>query len=167
MPADPPAPERPDGHWTEALDLLAAWAQSDTKIGPATANAWVREVLGAVPDTGHQAAAEQRGMVVDGDVLRDAIADAVPRMLTDDAARAIAECALDGAVAAGMTVLHGPGLTPRPASASPSGDTEGSDPLQAAVADVLDCWRNGRDLAPALSRLSVVNTGPTRNQETQ
>lgn len=53
------------------------------------------------------------GMVVDGDVLRDVIADAVPRLLTDTAARAIAEAALDGAVRAGMTVLHGPRYTPR------------------------------------------------------
>lgn len=53
------------------------------------------------------------GMVVDGDVLRDAITDAVPRLLSDEGARDIAEAALDGAVRAGMTVLHGPNHTAR------------------------------------------------------
>ncbi len=53
------------------------------------------------------------GMVVDGDLLRDVIADAVPRYLVDAVAHQIAEAALDGAVRAGMTVLHGPNLTPR------------------------------------------------------
>lgn len=53
------------------------------------------------------------GMVVDGDVLRDVIAEAVPRLITNQAAWDIADAALDGAVRAGMTVLHGPNYTPR------------------------------------------------------
>ncbi len=53
------------------------------------------------------------GMVVDGDVLREVIADAVPRYLTDLVAHQIADAALGGAVRAGMTVLQGPNLTPR------------------------------------------------------
>lgn len=56
---------------------------------------------------------QDRGMVVDGDLLRDLIADAVPRYLIDAVAHQIADAALDGAVRAGMTVLHGPDGTPR------------------------------------------------------
>lgn len=59
---------------------------------------------------------EQPGMTVDGDMLRDIIASAVPRMFTNEAAHRIADDALNGAVRAGMTVLHGPDLTPRAVS---------------------------------------------------
>lgn len=48
------------------------------------------------------------GMVVDGDVLADVIADTIPREITDEAARVFAGQVLDAAKAAGMTVLHGP-----------------------------------------------------------
>lgn len=56
---------------------------------------------------------QDRGMVVDGDLLRDLIAEAAPRYLVDEVAHQIADVALDGAVRAGMTVLHGPEGTPR------------------------------------------------------
>lgn len=56
---------------------------------------------------------QDRGMVVDGDLLRDLIADAIPRYLADHVAHDIAQDALDAAVRAGMTVLHGPDGTPR------------------------------------------------------
>lgn len=59
------------------------------------------------------------GMVVDGDLLRDVIADAVPQMIADSAARAIGDAALDGALRAGMTVLHGPDAEPRLLAAGP------------------------------------------------
>lgn len=71
------------------------------------------------------------GMVVDGDVLRDAITDAVPRLISDEGARDIAEGALDGAVRAGMTVLHGPSLTPR---AHPPGERMNESSVNAGEA---------------------------------
>lgn len=68
---------------------------------------------------------QPRGMEVDGDMLRDAIAEAAPREWTDTAARELAERALDAVVLAGVTVLHGPDLTPRAAPA-PISDPHGA-----------------------------------------
>jgi hypothetical protein len=52
------------------------------------------------------------GMVVDGDVLRDVVMDATPRVLSDQAARDLADAVLAGAARAGMTLLHGPDAQP-------------------------------------------------------
>lgn len=104
----------------------------------------VRQLLGLVVERAHgpgvddivkraEAALlnEERGMEVDGDVLHSCIVDAVPGYLADWAARDIADDALDGAVRAGMAVLHGPGLTRRahpdgrPAQAIEAGGSRG------------------------------------------
>lgn len=80
-----------------------------------------------VPGAAAPTDGQHRGLEVDGDMLRDAIAEAVPDEWTVTAARDLAERALDSAVRAGITVLHGPELTPR-AAAPAAAPTDGQAP---------------------------------------
>jgi hypothetical protein len=94
--------------------------------GPLIAVAAVELLLDACPPC-------PPGGSVDGDLLRDAIADALPRLLTDEAARAIADTVLERVAAAGVAVLHGPDLVPRPTPgrSQTDGPCDTCDPLKA------------------------------------
>lgn len=95
----------PGGCWPDR-QALARNALVAAGIGP-------HKAMVAAKVLGDAHLLADRGMTVDGDVLAELIADATPRSMADEDARALAARALDEAVRQGMIVLHGPDLHPR------------------------------------------------------